>query len=77
MAQFICPGCGTKMEDNGVPCPLCGFKADPEFRKKVLQFIVVFAILGTLFLSVLIFKTAPGKDAPAVRDATGNIVTTQ
>lgn len=77
MAQFICPGCGTKMEDNAVPCPLCGFKVDPDFRKKVLQFVAVFVILGALFLSVLIFKTAPPKDAPAVRDAAGKIITKQ
>lgn len=77
MAQIICPGCGTRMEDNGVPCPLCGFKQDPDFKKKVLQFITLFAILGALFLSMLILKMAPQKDAPAVRDATGKIVTTQ
>ena len=76
MAQLICPGCGTKMEDNGVPCPFCGFKTDPEFRKKVLQFVIVFAILGALLLGVLILKTAPPKDAPAVRDAVGKIITT-
>ena len=63
------------MEDNGVPCTFCGFKADPEFRKKVLQFVVVFAILGALWLCFLITHAAEKKDGPAVRDATGKIVT--
>lgn len=65
------------MENNGVPCPFCGFKADPEFRKKVLQFIAVFVILGALWLTFLITHAAPPKDAPAVRDAAGKIITTQ
>lgn len=77
MAEFYCPGCGTKMEDNGVPCPFCGFSADPDFRKKVLQFVTLFAILAAVFLSALILKMAPRKDAPAVRSATGDIITSQ
>lgn len=53
MTQKPCPGCGTKRENPAAPCPNCGYAKDPGFRKKLLQFIVLFAILGTLWLLFL------------------------
>lgn len=53
MTQVKCPGCGTVLEDPAAPCPKCHYAKNPEFRKKVLQFVVLFAILGTLWLLFL------------------------
>ena len=75
MSEVICPGCGTKMENGGAPCPTCGYAKDPAFKKKVLQFSVLFAILGALWLYFLLTHAGEKKDGPAVRDATGQIVT--
>jgi hypothetical protein len=63
------------MESGGTPCPTCGYRKDPGFTKKVLQFSLLFAILGALWLYFLMTNAAEKKDAPPVRDATGQIVT--
>lgn len=53
MAQSKCPGCGADRENETAPCPNCGYARNPEMRKKVLQFVLLFGILGTLWLLFL------------------------
>lgn len=48
-----CRGCGTPLENPDAPCPTCGFRKIPDFRKKVLQFAALFAILGLIWLLFL------------------------
>lgn len=64
MAHTKCPGCGTKREDPAAPCPTCGYAKVPEFGKKVLQFAVLFAILGALWLLFLLKDRWMGNDEP-------------
>ncbi len=53
MTQKRCRGCGAPRDDATTPCPTCGYTRDPGFRKKLLQFVILFAILGTLWLLFL------------------------
>lgn len=75
MSIVVCPGCGNRHEANGAPCPVCAYRKDPQFRKKLLQFTALFAILGGLWLCFLLYNLAEKKDQPAVRDAAGQIIT--
>lgn len=75
MSEVICPGCGTKMDGGGAPCPTCGYQKDPGFMKKVLQFSLLFAILGALWLYFLWANTDEKIDKPVVLDPNGQIVT--
>ena len=64
MTQVTCPGCGTTMDNFANPCPACGYKKDPAFTRKVLQFVALFAILGALWLCFLLLNAGEKKPAP-------------
>jgi hypothetical protein len=53
MKRSDCRACGAPLPDPAAPCPKCGYAQDPAFRRKLLQFIVLFAILGLLWLLFL------------------------
>lgn len=53
MPDEYCPGCGASRKDPAAPCPTCGYQKNPDFRKRLLQFTVLFAILCTLLLLFL------------------------
>lgn len=53
MGQKTCRACGAPLTDPAAPCSRCGFAKDPAFQRKLLQFILLFAILGILWLLFL------------------------
>lgn len=65
MAPKACPGCGTKRDDPAAPCPTCGYTKDPKLGKKVLQFVLLFAILGFFWLLFLLMNMSQDESAPS------------
>ena len=53
MTAKRCPGCGHELTEPKGPCPTCGYRKDPEFVKKLIQFFILFAILGVLWIFFL------------------------
>ena len=53
MASNNCPGCGEERTDPSAPCPRCGYRKDPDIYKKLAKFILIFVVLGILWLLFL------------------------
>ncbi len=53
MASLNCPGCGELLPKDGAPCSTCGFKKIPGFTRKLVTFVAIFVVLGTLWLLFL------------------------